>query len=473
MRNAHKRNKVFFTIKTILPLLFLTVALVFGVLNIQTIRLWFAGASGEEANIFIDTQAILGPMPRPWRNLAQGGEDHNWNMKPIVPKIAALHPEYIRIDHLYDFFDIVSRENGQLQFNWSKIDVLVTDILATGAKPFFSLSYTPAALNDGNIIEPPSNYGEYQLVIQRTVEHFSKELAIEHVIYEVWNEPDLFGGWKVYGNKNYLSLYAAAARGAQAAALRGALPFKIGGPATTALYKNWVDSLLTFATEQGLRLDFISWHRYDRELSVYEKDFANVSEWIGAFPQYAELELYITEWGHDPKNDVGYDGMYAAAHTAAGALAMTGKIQRMFVFEVQDGKDPAGQMFWGRWGLLAHQDAGNKEKSRYYALKFIDQIADQRLQIQGTGSWVKGIAAKNGNTVEVILTNFDPLSRHTETVPLTFTNLENQNFIYKQTSLDNISRSEEIATTEAELRVNVPMTANSILKITLTPQIAQ
>ena len=307
-------------------------------------------------------------------------------------------------------------------------------------------------------------------MIQRTIEHFSRDLAIDSVIYEVWNEPDLFGGWKVYGNKNYLTLYAAAARGAQAAAANGALAFKFGGPATTALYQNWIESLLTFAYEQGLRLDFISWHRYDRNISVFEEDYAKALEWVSNFPQYPDLEFHITEWGHDSKNDVGYDNVYSAAHTAAGSIAMVGKINRAFVFEVQDGKDPAGQIFWGRWGLISHQEFGSKEKSRYYALKFIDQIADQRLQIEGNGTWVKGMAAKNGEAVEVILANYDPLGRHSETVPLTFTKLQNQNYLYEQLGFDNISRSEEIATTEAELRVNVPMLPNTILKITLTPQ---
>ena len=67
---------------------------------------------------------------------------------------------------------------------------------------------------NGDITGTPTDWGAYQLVIQKTVEHLSKDRGIDNVMYEVWNEPDLFGGWKTYGPKNYLTLYSYAAHGA-------------------------------------------------------------------------------------------------------------------------------------------------------------------------------------------------------------------------------------------------------------------
>src|SRR3972149_1571123 len=50
----------------------------------------------------------------------------------------------------------------------------------------------------------------WQNLAQKTVEHVSGKagLNLSNVYYEVWNEPDLFGGYKVYGGKNYLDLYS-------------------------------------------------------------------------------------------------------------------------------------------------------------------------------------------------------------------------------------------------------------------------
>ena len=76
-------------------------------------------------------------------------------------------------------------------------------------------------------------------MVQRTIEHYSGEKGIANVYYEVWNEPDLFGKWTMGGNKDYKKLYLYASRGAQAA--RVSQTFKFGGPATTGLYKNWLD----------------------------------------------------------------------------------------------------------------------------------------------------------------------------------------------------------------------------------------
>ena len=182
------------------------------------------------------------------------------------------------------------------------------------------------------------------------------------------------------------------------------------------------------------------------------------------------MNFYITEWGHDPKNDSGYDGGFSAAHTAAVASEMVGKLQRGFVFEIQDGKDPAGKEYWGRWGLFTASEFGMKSKPRYAALRLIDNIGTQRLQLLGKGSWVKGMAAKSGDAVTVILANYDPFGRHGETVPVTFTNLTNQSFLLNETYLDGTRKAQQVATTEAALQVAVPMLPNSVVFMQLSPQ---
>ncbi len=448
-------------------LLILVGGIMAGAWQIKVVRQFFGQASGKEANLVVDVTAVLGPMPRPWRNLAQGGEDHAWRIGNLTGQVAALKPEYIRLDHIYDFYDIVQGTPGNITFDWTKFDLIIDDIIQTGAKPYIALSYMPPAISSGDILAYPTNWSDWQLVVQKTIEHVSGTKGIRDVYYEVWNEPDLFGSFKYYGDKNYLTLYSYASAGAKNA--HGALPFKLGGPAITALYENWFIAWAKGCTENKWRCDFFSWHRYSNDLDQYAQDMKSVRQWVQEFPQLEPtLEFQITEWGHDSNNHAGYDSQYGAAHTVAGAIAMGNYVQRAFAFEIQDGKDPNGKNLWGRWGLFTHNDFGANSKPRYRGLKMLDSIADQRLQINGLGSWVKALAAKNTNgDTEMIIANFDANAAHSELVPITFINIEPGTYTLSKEFLSGSKQTQEIATTAAALRAEVFMPVNDVAKIKL------
>ena len=459
-----KKRKVFFSF---IILLFLISGVMIGAWQIKVVREFFGQASGVPANLIVDTQAILGPMPRPWRNLAQGGEDHNWRIDKLTSQVAALKPEYIRLDHIYDFYEIVQGGPGNVTFNWTKFDLIIDDIVKTGAKPYIALSYMPPAISSGDILAYPTNWADWQLVVQKTIEHVSGTKGIRDVYYEVWNEPDLFGSFKYYGDKNYLTLYAYASAGAKNA--RGALPFKLGGPAITALYKNWFDAWAKGCVANGWRCDFFSWHRYSTNLDQFAEDMDLARQWVQEYPQLEPtLEFQITEWGHDSNNNAGYDSQYGAAHTVAGAISMSNRVERAFAFEIQDGKDPAGKTYWGRWGMFTHNDFGANSKPRYRALKMLDSIADQRLQITGLGSWVKALAGKNdkGET-EMIIANFDSKASHSEMVPITFLNIEPGSYTLNKEFLGGSKQNQQIATDAAVLKTEVFMPVNEVAKIKL------
>lgn len=439
-----------------------------GAWQIDKVREFFGQASGEPANIMVDTKGVLGVMDRPWRNLAQGGEDHAWRLKPLVPQVKALKPEYIRIDHLYDFYDIVVGTEGNISYDFSKLDPLLDDILATGAKPYIALTYMPTQFSKSDIVDAPKNYADWQVLTQKTIEHISGKRGIENVYYEVWNEPDLFGGWKYYGEKNYLDLYRASSRGAKNA--QGVKQFKLGGPAITAFYKNWIVALCNAAIKENLRLDFISWHRYNLNIEQYQKDMFEIREIMEQYPQLeVTMEYHITEWGHDSNNHPGYDTNFSAAHTVAGSIEMVGVVERAFAFEIQDGKSPEGKEKWGRWGMFTHKDFGAQAKPRYFGLKMLDRISDQRLQLLGKGSWVKALAAKNikDNTVEVVLANYDSRGANSENVPITFDNVEAGKYLITKELSNGQNTKENIATTEAKLRTNLFMPTNSVGFVTL------
>lgn len=446
----------------------LLVVVFLGVWQIDQVREFFGKASGENANVHVYTQNVIGTYPKPWRNLAQGGEDSKWRMAPIISQVKALKPEYIRIDHIYDFYEIVQGSNGSYTYDFSRLDPLLDDILATGAKPYIALSYMPTQFSGGDITGAPGNYADWQTLVQQTVQHVSGTKRISDVYYEVWNEPDLFGNWKYYGNKNYLTLYRSAAIGAANA--RGVQPFKIGGPATTGFYNNWAEALIKYAAQNNLRLDFISWHRYSTNLDAYKDDMTAIRSLVRSYPQYENtLEFHITEWGHDSEVHPGYDTNYSAAHTVAGAIEMVGVVERAFAFEIQDGKGPEGKEYWGRWGMFTHTDFGSKAKPRYFALKMLDRISDQRVQLLGKGSWVKALAAKNPTTqnIEVVLANYDAKAQHAENVPIFFEDITPGSYTITKELTTGANVTENVATTEAKLKTNLFMPVNSVGFVTL------
>ncbi len=446
----------------------LFISVMAGVSQIKVVREFFSSASGQKANLVIDFQAEQGPLSRPWQYLAQGGEDHAWDMQPIVPKVKALEPKYIRIDHIYDFYDVVSRDgNGQLQFNFSKLDPLLDSILATGAKPFIALSYMPPAIAKTDIISEPNNWADWQLTVQRTVEHISGKRGISDVYYEVWNEPDLFGGWHYSGQKNYLTMYTHSSRGATQA--RNVKPFKLGGPGTTGLYKNWFTALTEHTQKNNLRYDFFSWHRYNLKVEAFQEDVQDIRTWQIPYPNTSDLELIITEWGHDSENHAGYDTQFGAAHTVASSIEMVGRVEKAFVFEVEDGKDPQGNARWGRWGLLTHQSFGAETKPRYQALRLLNQLGPTRVSVVGNGSWVKALATKNEkNELQVIIVNYDTSGRNVEAVPLAFRNFPDGEYTLQQQFLGGRQQTATLTSSGNMMRGTVTLPANSVALLELT-----
>lgn len=467
MVRRHKKIhwKVWLQLSPLLVILVITFA---GVMNLQVVREYFGRASGQEANLVIDTQSDLGPMPRPWRNLAQGGEAFDWNITPITAKVSELKPQYIRLDHIYDFYDIVHKDGDQLSFDFSKFDPILDQIKATGATPFIALSYMPPAISSGDIISAPNNYSDWQLTVQKTIEHVSGEKAIPNVYYEVWNEPDWFGKWGRSGNKSYMTLYKYSAQGAAAA--QNTRPFKFGGPAITNLMKNWFYDFFEYAKKENLRVDFFSWHRYNTKVEQFEKDISDTHEWLRDFPEYQNTEMVISEWGHDSENNGGYDTSFGAAHTVATAIQMVGTIEKGFVFEIEDGKDPEGKAQWGRWGLLTNQAFGAQPKPRYQALKLLDKIGETRLDLLGKGTWVKALASRSLATdnVIVVITNYDASSSNVENVPITFSNIFPGEYTIKQTFLGGTVKVDKMTSDTATLKTNITMPSNSVALIELS-----
>lgn len=454
-------------LKSLLPVVLGLVVIVVVVIVIPQAVQYIGKAAGYNANLVVNYEGVVGKMPTPWRNIAQGGEEPKDMIAPVVSEIKALRPEYIRLDHIYDAFKVVSRNNGQLTYDWSGLDGAVDSILKTGAKPMLSLSYMPDAISSGDMLAVPKDWNDWGSVVQATIEHYSgrTQKNIDGVSYEVWNEPDLFGSYKTYGEKNYLDMYEASARAAMR--VRDTNLFEIGGPAVTALYENWLEKLINFVDQKNLRLDFVSWHRYATDLDQFAKDANQGRAWAEKIPALVNLKFYVTEWGFNSEVDKGYDTMYSAIHTIAASRAMMGAIDRAFVFEAKDGPGP--EKYWGRWGLLTNEKYGTPEKKpRYFALDFLNGLAQTRIGVSGEGSWVKAIGSEDDNgNLKVLVVNYDPRGSHGEAVPITFENLPSGNFTYTKKDFMGSSRNLKVATTSASWKTTEYMAPNTATMISL------
>ncbi len=453
--------------KSLIPLIFGLIVIVIVVEVIPNAVKLVSKASGQKADLVFNLEGVIGKMPTPWRNLAQGGEEQGDMISKVIPEVRALKPEYIRIDHIYDAYKVVSRNEGQLVYDWSRLDSAVASIMATGAKPFLSLSYMPEVIAKGDIVSAARDWSEWGQVVGATIQHYSgiNQKNIDGVIYEVWNEPDLFGGFKTYGEKNYLDMYAASARAA--ANVRGTNLFEIGGPATTGLYQNWLERLIKFVEANSLRMDFISWHKYTTDLEQFEKDVTSARSWAENIPALINLKYYVTEWGFDSENNKGYDERSGAIHLLAATRTMVGTVDRAFVFEIKDGPGP--EKYWGRWGVLTNEKFGTPEKKpRYEAIEFINSLYPYRISVSGEGSWIKSLATANENgDIKILVTNYDSKNSHVEAVPITLENLPKSKFTIVRDNFMGESRSLKVATTSATWKTSEYFEPNSAAIFTI------
>lgn len=433
----------------------------------QTVTL-LTRATGMPANILVDAGTRLEAINTDFIHaFAQGGEESNDMLASVAGDVRALKPRVIRLDHLYDHYNVVGRDGGNLTFDWSKLDAAVNTIISTGAKPMFALSYMPGVIAvDGNIINPPNDWNEWALVVQRTIEHYSGRSGknLSGIYYEVWNEPDLaqFGAWKMGGDKNYLTLYRYAAIGAANA--QNVNAFFLGGPATTGLYKNWILGLVN----SGSRVDFFSWHSYLSNPKQFATDQKNIISWLLPHPTYTLLPKLITEFGFTGNKSTGYGGMYGAAHAAAVIRQLiSGGPTYLFTFQLKDGPN---QSDGSGWGLISHDDNGLKKKPRYQVTSFVDTMAGTRLLLTGEGSWVTGFSTIRDDVVRIFLVNFDANGSHTEQVPVKVTNLPPGTYQLRTRLLAGRDTTTTHAVEVGTLATDILMPAQSVAMLELAKQ---
>jgi len=181
------------------------------------------------------------------------------------------------------------------------------------------------------------------------------------------------------------------------------------------------------------------------------------------------LAKFITEFGSVSENSPYHDSSFDAAHLAATIRQLLQRIDLAFTFEIKDGFSPEGKKFWGRWGLLTHEKAGEIEKKpKYWALPLLNKMTGNRISLEGEGDWVTGFAVKESSKVKIILVNLDEKGQNFENVPLTIKNLENGDYHYQETFLVGAGKKTSENITDGTFKKEVSLSTNNIVVIELT-----
>lgn len=432
----------------------------------QKTIVFLSKASAIPANIAIDVTDSQGELTRPWEGLSQGGEQEKpgtlVSLSPVSSSVKALGIKYIRVDHVLEDAFYPNLRNR------------IMEITSSGAIPFISLSYFPSGVADSDI-GTPTNWVLWQTKVKSLVETVSGRngMDIAGVYYEVWNEPDGpgFGNFSVGQGKDYYQLYKNTVDGILSA--QNVNSFKIGGPALADLRRCvggglfscktfWLDKFLELVSRDGVRLDFISWHRYSLRMSDYKEDVNFILGTSKKYPNLPPTQKIITEWGSDPARSPIHNTVFDAAHLVVSARTFIGHVDITTKFEVRDGPDNSDK----GWGILYH---GGAKKPTYEAMRLLNGLRRDRVLVSGEGTYVTGIGSRDNSGVTIILSNYDRSGANTENVSVKVMGFNAGKYRLTKNTINSVyplghQETFEIVTADGIWISNELMSANSIVR---------
>ena len=188
-------------------------------------------------------------------------------------------------------------------YDFALTDEYLSTMRAAGTEPFFRLGQSIEHWKRKYGVNPPADFDKWASVCEHVVRHFNDGWADGHHwnirYWEIWNEPDL--GPRADGRpsptwtgtkEQFFRLYSTTAL-----RLKSAHPgLMIGGPALAGCY-GWTDDFLDHVKENGIPLDFFSWHKY----AVSPEDIAECCRWVAgrlAGHGFDKTESILNEWNY-------------------------------------------------------------------------------------------------------------------------------------------------------------------------------
>ena len=263
------------------------------------------------------------------------------------------------------------------------LDRVMDDYKARHIKPFIELGFMPGQMASGTQTifywkgntTPPADESKWVNLVKATLQHLVDRYGADEVVtwpIEVWNEPNLPGFWENADRPKYLRLYEITAP-----AVKEVLPgLRVGGPAVCGGPSSfdWIRDFLTFCRDKKLPVDFLTRHAYMgntpehkgrylyhemRTVADVYDEMETTREIIDSFPEYAGMEMHITEFNTSynpfcPIHDTNLNAAYVA-----GLLGCLGDLAASYSYwtfgDVFEEQGVPSKPFHGGFGMLANQ----------------------------------------------------------------------------------------------------------------------
>ncbi len=316
-------------------------------------------------------------------------------------------------------------KNGNPVYNWQYIDELFDFLRSIDMKPFVEVGFMPGALASGNKtifwwrgnVTPPKDYQKWNGLIKALVEHWTQRYGEKEVAswyFEIWNEPNLKGGFFTGTQQDYFKLYKETAIAIKSVSAK----YRVGGPATAG--NAWIPEMIDFCAQQKVPIDFISTHDYGVKQgfldatgnagTVLSQDRYAVADHMryskkqilqSAIPN---LELHYTEWSasytpSDPIHDSYHEAAYIL-NTVKRAAPDVNSMSYWTFTDIFEEAGPRATPFHGGFGLINYEDI---KKPAFYAYKYLNQLGNTELKCADSSAMI----CKDGNDdVQALIWNF-------------------------------------------------------------------
>ncbi|MGN1094237.1 MAG: hypothetical protein ACI4SC_04590, partial [Candidatus Neoclostridium sp.] len=192
-------------------------------------------------------------------------------------------------------------ENDPASYDFECTDAYMKTIYESGTQIFYRLG---ASIEHGKKFGtfPPKDFLKWAKICEHIIMHYNEGWAngfnMNVLYWEIWNEPDCRNAdgsnpcWQGTPEQ-FVDFFTTAAN-----YLKAKFPsLKIGGPAVCSLWSDNARSIVGAIADRGVKLDFISYHGYDREPSGYVNHIRKANEFLQSVG-YGDAETYLNEWNY-------------------------------------------------------------------------------------------------------------------------------------------------------------------------------
>jgi hypothetical protein len=404
-------------------------------------------------DVQIDASRTRGSLEGWRQTVGHGGINPVPLPAKVVQGLKKLQPRLIRI-FLQEFFDIYP-EHGR--FDWTRLDPYMDALAQTGASVVAAITMKPPVLfpEVNHAIWRPNDVEEWQQVVAALVQRYSVERQIV-AYWEIGNETDIgeWGGspYLIPGPEDYFEYYCMTID----PILRTCPSVKVGGPASCWIENEPLPGLVRRCRETGTRLDFISWHSYNSDVDRHVQGVRLAETLFAGWPG-PRPELLYTEWNKDfeiargvlnPRTgrmgrNVSVDDMaFDVERAGVTASVLMGLIETSldwsFYYHIWDQifypetfrsfySDHGLALMMEHWNEMPHRfglfGVNGEVRPQYFVYQMLTRLGEEKLESHSNHPDVRVLAARQGERIGILLTNYNPYHATDQVVQLNFSNL--------------------------------------------------